>query len=378
MSSEEDRVKSVGKREISETSVEESGAKGKGGRGDRKVSEKDIEKGNETQERNTPTSQITGGDNHKKKDLPARKPVKTAQDEDKFSLNPDRKGGEGEQTADESPEKGFDEPRLDPHEGLRQKVINPFHLGIKSQSSYYPLLGIFLAAIVACVAFYLFTPKSDVETESDLESVFRNGLEKLQLSFTNQTDRFWKILESRRLAHLRNKDPSQPLVFLLAAPPAAHEHVDCLALKLAQMLDPRHKKNLTRIDGEKEKANPPNETKMTMDKEIKKGIEADHRVVLICHLELLPPPSQLLFHSYCDDQNAPYKELAFIFTVHMPIEPSPPLSPKEAEGSVEKYLSGDVWEKDDKDAIAALLVRIADTVLLMNGETSDSARAFCS
>ena len=95
--------------------------------------------------------------------------------------------------------------------------------------------------------------------------------------------------------------------------------------------------------------------------------------MLIHHLELLPPPSPLLFHNYCDDQNAPDKHLAFIFTVHMPVEPSPSLSPEEAEGSVEKYLSGDVWAKEDKDAIAALLVRIADTVLLMNGETCGSA-----
>ena len=62
----------------------------------------------------------------------------------------------------------------------------------------------------------------------------------------------------------------------------------------------------------------------------------------------------------------------------MPVEPSPSLSPKEEEGSVEKYLSGDVWAKDDKDAVATLLSRIADTVLLMNGETSGSAGDFCS
>ena len=61
----------------------------------------------------------------------------------------------------------------------------------------------------------------------------------------------------------------------------------------------------------------------------------------------------------------------------MPEELRPSLSLKETEGSVEKYLSGDVWEKDDKDAVAALLVRIADTVVLMNGETSGSLRDLC-
>ena len=131
-------------------------------------------------------------------------------------------------------------------------------------------------------------------------------------------------------------------MFLLAAPPTAHDYVDCLAIKLAEMLDPGHKKTLARIDGEKEKGNPLKEPKLMMDNFLKKKIEVLHRVVLIHHLELLLPPSPLLFHSYCDDQNAPYKHLAIIFTVHMPVEPSPSLSPREAEGSVEKCLSGDI------------------------------------
>ena len=285
--------------------------------------------------------------------------------------------------ADKSLKNRMDKNQLDLKRVESQKRIDSLYPGTKSQSGYFLLMGSFLVAAVAvaCVAvaiIYLYPPEDDMKTEFDLERVFENGLQNLQFSFTNQTRRFWKILRSRGLAHLRNKDPPQPLVFLLAAPPAAHEYVDCLATKLAEILDPRHKKTLTRIYGEKEKANPPEETKMTMDNFLKKEIEALHRVVLIHHLELLPPPSQLLFHSYCDDQNAPNKHLAFIFTVHMAVEPSSSLSPEEAEGRVEKYLLGDVWAKDDKDAIAALLVRIADTVVLMNGETSDSARAFCS
>ena len=122
------------------------------------------------------------------------------------------------------------------------KFIQTSNPSTKSLSSYLSLMGIFLVAAIACivVAIYLGPPNNDMKLDFDLARVFGNGLEKLQLSFTNQTDRFWKILRSRGLAHLRNKDPSRPLVFLLAAPPAAHEWVDCLAIKLAQLLDPRH------------------------------------------------------------------------------------------------------------------------------------------
>ena len=75
-----------------------------------------------------------------------------------------------------------------------------------------------------------------------------------------------------------------------------------------------------------------------MDNFLKEKIVALHRIVLIHHLELLLSPSQFLFYSYRNVQNALYKKLAFIFTVHIPVESSPSLSPNEGDGSVQKYL----------------------------------------
>ena len=236
--------------------------------------------------------------------------------------------------------------------------------------------GAFLCLLVAI--WITLPPEREMKSDFDLVKVFGNGIDKLQLSFTNQTERFWKILRNRGLAHVRNSNPLQPLVFLLAAPPPAHEWVDCLATKLAEMLDPRHKRYLARIDGGEEKEYPGDEIKKKMDNYLKKKFKEDHRVAVIHHLELLPPPSPLLFYSYCDDQNAPHKHIAIIFTVHLPEEPSLSLSPKEAEATVEKYLSKEVWLRDDMDAVAALLSRIADTVVLMNGESSNSLKAYCS
>ena len=238
------------------------------------------------------------------------------------------------------------------------------------------LLGCALLCLVVAICIP-WSPQREMEDDFDLVKVFGNGVDQLRLSFTNQTERFWKILKNRGLAHLRNNDPSQPLVFLLAAPPPAHEWVDCLATKLAERLDPRHKRNLARINGADEKGHQGDKIKKKMDEYLKKKFLADHRVAIIHHLELLPPPSPLLFHSYCDDQNAPHKHIAIIFTVHLPQEPSLSLSPKEAEATVEKYLSKEVWLRDDMDAVAALLSRIADTVVLMNGESSDSLKASC-
>ena len=234
------------------------------------------------------------------------------------------------------------------------------------------------AVICLVVAINISPPEREMKSDFDFVKVFGSGVDQLQLSFTNQTERFWKILKNRGLAHLRNNNPSQPLVFLLAAPPPAHEWVDCLATKLAEKLDPRHKRSLAKIDGADEKGYPADQIKKKMDVYLKEKFLRDHRVAVIHHLELLPPPSPLLFYSYCDDQNAPHKHVAIIFTVHLPEEPSPSLPPKEAEGTVEKYLSKEVWLRDDMDKVAALLSRIADTVALMNGESNNSLKAYCS
>ena len=356
-----------------ETFVKENGAEGDEDKGsnEHEVFKKDKEEGKGAEKRNALTEGKSGGDNQRGKNKHVRESVNIAPAKQELT-NPDLKEGIENQTTDEE-KSGSERDR-------QLKFIHSSNPSTKSQSRYLSLMGIFLVTAMACivVAIYLGPPNNDMKPDFDLEKVFGNGLEKLQLSFTNQTERFWKILRNRGKAHLRNKDPSQPLVFLLAAPPAAHEYVDCLAIKLAEMLDPSHKRNLARIDGEKEKENHPEQTKKKMDDFLKKKIDALHRVVLIHHLELLPPPSPLLFHSYCDDQNAPYKHLAIIFTVHMPVEPNSSLSPKQAEESVKKYLSGDVWAKDDVGEVAALLVRVAYTVVLMNGESSGSARDFCS
>ena len=312
------------------------------------------------------------------------------------SENEDHAGSSREDTAEEDDmQEDQDPPALLPE--VSEKVdkndvpINNARDGEMGETQSKPGLGyicnsvgLLLGCAIACllVAIFIYqTPDHEVKDdfEFDLVKVFGNGVDKLQSSFTNQTERFWKILKNRGLVHLRNNNPSQPLVFLLAAPPPAHEWVDCLATKLAEKLDPRHKNNLARIDGADEKGYPADQIKKKMDFYLKQKFQGQHhRVAIIHHLELLPPPSPLLFYSYCDDQNAPHKHVAIIFTVHLPEEPSPLLSPKEAEATVEKYLSKQVWLRDDIDAVAALLSRIADTVALMNGESNNSLKAYCS
>ena len=234
------------------------------------------------------------------------------------------------------------------------------------------VIPLITAFVIIIVAILLSPPDRDPKPcrDFDFPKIFANKIVELQSSFTNQTDRFWRIIKNRGLAHLRNASPPQPLVLLLAAPPAAHSTVDCLARKLAVALDPKHKRMLATIDGREERSLPGEMAKKKMDEFLIKRFKEGYRAALVHQLELLPFPAPLLFHSYCDDHNAPYKHVAIIFTVHLPVEPDASLEPKEAERTVEKYLADEVWAKENKDAIADLLIRVTDTVALMNGEPS--------
>ena len=244
------------------------------------------------------------------------------------------------------------------------------------KSAVIPLINFLLVIIVAILLQLLIYPPLPPDSKPpnfNFAKIFANKIVELQSSFTNQTDRFWRIIKNRGLAHLRNASPPQPLVLLLAAPPAAHSTVDRFAKKLADGLDPEHRRMLATIDGREERSLPGEKAKKEIDEFLIERFKEGHRVALVHQLELLPLPAPLLFHSYCDDQHAPYKHVAIIFTVHLPVEPDASLEPKEAERTVEKYLADEVWAKENKDAVANLLIRVTDTVAFMNGEPSSSA-----
>ncbi|XP_015765852.1 PREDICTED: torsin-1A-interacting protein 1-like isoform X1 [Acropora digitifera] len=244
---------------------------------------------------------------------------------------------------------------------------------------FFPCVMFFIPTLLLLLVAIVLGP-SQLSTTSDIDhvKVFENELQSLQSVLTNQTDRFWKILKNRGLAHLRSVSSRKPLCLLLASPPPAHDVTNCLAEKLAEALDPKHKKNVLQVDGIEVKGSPGEKVKKSMDDLLKEKFQQGHRAAVIQHLELLPPPSPLLFYSYCHDLNAPHKHVAIIFTVHLPSEPDSSLPAKEAEGMVEKYLSEEVWAKENQDSVADLLSHVADTVVLMNGESGELVKTLCS
>lgn len=251
---------------------------------------------------------------------------------------------------------------------------------------FYVALAISVVALAVFTADYLpeeirpeFLDKINTDDNFNYSKIFKSRIKEIQKLFPNQTERFWRIVRARSLAHLRNKKPVQPLVILLGAPPSAHAVVNCLAKKLAWCLDPNVSSS-NFIDGTKYNKEDGHNTKKILDDELMDIFQRGVRSALVMHLEQLPPPSPLLFYKYCDNDEAPYKHAGIIFTVYLPEEPNILLSPVEAEGSIEAFLSEVAWSKYpyESDSISALLSRIADTVALVSHESDDIVQTVCN
>ena len=264
-----------------------------------------------------------------------------------------------------------------------QERPNPNQLPKKTNAFRY--LGSFVLVTVLAIAVgaALYPSDDDVSERAhpnfDFAKIYELGLQRLEGSFKNQTPRFWKTLRNRGLAHLKRVQPTQPLVLMLVAPPSAHTWVNCFVKKLAKILDLEHENGLSVINGKDYISSVGDKAKEDLDNKLKETLQSGHRAAVVCDLQLLPPPSPVLFRSYCDNDNAPYKHVAILFTVRLPHEPDPALDPVRREGLVELYLS-QVWSDEwgyDINAVSALLSRIADTVIMLNGEEEQDLESVC-
>ena len=246
-------------------------------------------------------------------------------------------------------------------------------------------LGSIVLVIVLAIAVgaALYPSDDDVSERAnpnlDFAKIYELGLQRLEGSLKNQTPRFWKTLRNRGLAHLKRVPPRQPLVLMLVAPPSAQTWVNCFVKKLAKILDPEHEDYLAVISGEDYISSVGDKAKEELDNTLKETLQSGHRAAVVCDLQLLPPPSPVLFHSYCDNDNAPYKHVAILFTVRLPHEPDPALDPVRREGLVEKFLS-QVWSDErehDINAVSALSSRITDTVVVLNSEEEQDIETVC-
>ncbi|ESO00360.1 hypothetical protein HELRODRAFT_175770 [Helobdella robusta] len=149
---------------------------------------------------------------------------------------------------------------------------------------------------------------------------FKSDFVSLKRDFANQSKRFWKILESATKSIIYKDSPSDPAVILLVASDKNLEKtVNCFIdnyVNLVIKFFNQSRNDVVRFDFIYSTDDPP-ALKMDIDKKLKHSFSSGSHVAVFEHLEWLAGEAAMMFHGYCDNDNAPFKRVIMLMTIYL-------------------------------------------------------------
>ena len=112
--------------------------------------------------------------------------------------------------------------------------------------------------------------------------------------------------------------------------------------------------------------------KLELDDMLSSSFGSGNKAGLLYNIQDLPSRTAMLFHSYCDNENAPFKDITITFTVKMD---------KSAEAysgdeSLEEFFY-ELWSDLDKDTLSPLLSRVANSIAVVKPESAQVIDMYC-
>ena len=251
-----------------------------------------------------------------------------------------------------------------------------------SGSSSYFLYAI-LIVVAAAALFYCYTNnKANVNTGYAQNQVqkpydmFRQNLKELQQSFTEQDQRLWRAIHAPVRRILLEAEPTYPAVLLFVVPKdkLGSETASCLAQLIVRAVNTtNYKRSPVYINSEDLSTYQNAAQKKVLDEKLTESLDYHQQYgVVVDHIEMLSPHATLLFHGYCDGDNAPYKKSVIVLVVHTDKDFS-----VLNEDSVDDLLS-ESWSSGlEEDKIPPLIARIANNKVLIKAEKLDSIKNVC-
>ena len=108
-----------------------------------------------------------------------------------------------------------------------------------------PLTIALLIIIVAILPSPPLPPDPGHKLNIGFPNIFANKIVELQSSFTNQTDRFWRIIKNRGLAHLRNASPPSATCIVTSCTPSCSQHCGLLCQEACRGVRSRTQENVS-------------------------------------------------------------------------------------------------------------------------------------
>ena len=247
------------------------------------------------------------------------------------------------------------------------------------------IVVVFVLVLVSMAGVWLYVRASDVKQESELLELvdervaiverFRTSFGDLRAEFPSQSSRFWKILHAATEAVLSKAKPVRPAVVLLASDNSSVDTALCVARRFASVVAASYPmpRRPTSIDCADLIGREAGEFKHKLHGALEDGLFGGSKVAVVDNLQFIPGGASVVFHGYCDTDNAPYLDAMFLLTLHMR-----DVVIYDADDAVVEEFLDRVWSEEvERENLAALYSRIANSIAFVNREEPDVVARLC-
>ncbi|XP_072016558.1 torsin-1A-interacting protein 1-like [Amphiura filiformis] len=259
----------------------------------------------------------------------------------------------------------------------------------KKADNFLPHVCMFciLLALVVVSVLYMYKgttaqsqPVVTMVTPNEKLELFLSKLNELKSRFPSQSDRFWSVIASAPMSHFKSAVagdiPDRPVVVMLAGQPGTSVTTACIAGQLGQLYTTGlgglgHRIEPVLVNGSDFANVNHDSTKRSIDSQFRYGFDRKSKAAIVHQFDKLPSCSALLFHSYCENDNAPYTDVAIILTLEL--DSHVYTIRKEVDRLVNEHLAKH-WsscpEFEERGKIEAMLSRVANNIALVAKEQS--------
>ena len=208
-----------------------------------------------------------------------------------------------------------------------------------------------------------------------LASSLNEKITDLQMKFSSQDEKFWRVVKSTLNGPLYNDYPKKPGILLIASSENGRNTSRCIAEYVLQMSDEiikgKHiQKDLSVFasvtDGE--------DAKSELLIYLENGFKQEAKGVLLSGLQYLSGNAAMALKGYTDNENALVKKAVIVTTLET-LDSAKDLEPSDWDQVVVDKLIG-MWKKDlGESKASALISRVANNVVAANPETYESLKS---
>ena len=239
-----------------------------------------------------------------------------------------------------------------------------------SSDLWFIIAAVIILVVVACYFSGMFAsgPAAELTTaEKTAPALLHDRLKDIQEKFPSQSPRSWRVIRAALKAVLK-PEPSQPAVVLLVATEGATETAKCLAKALTDAFSAVRE---VPAPGTEvlcaELSSDPHAAKEEIDDKLLAHFNSGLKTVTLSGIEKMDGETALMLHSYCDNDNAPFKDVALFLTMSSRLEAGV-LVESCTDRLVEEELS-EHWRRAlNVDKLGALLSRVATSIAIVKPE----------